>query len=179
MTTLERSGEIAGYKTYVVHKPAFKITGYTLIVPAHADKKLIPRFWDDVIADGRLAGLKKASTVPPWVLGLGSWDEACEKHGQRYTICIEATEHSDFRALSQRQPLFSMEIGESDWLCFKMTQAKYDERFWKDNPYKMMKPLGYQFNMDSPNVGLHFDAYPPGDEEPLHPEMEFWITVKK
>jgi predicted transcriptional regulator YdeE len=175
MTTLERSG----YATYVIHRPAFKVTGYTLIVPAHADKMLIPRFWDDVTADGRLAALQQACSTPPWVLGLGSWDEACEKHGQRYTICIEATAQTDFTILARRQALFTMEIGASDWLCFKMTQAKYDERFWKDNPYKMMKPLGYQFNMDAPNVGLHFDVYPPGFDDKLRPEMEFWITVKK
>jgi predicted transcriptional regulator YdeE len=179
MTILERSEEITGYKTYVVHRPAFTITGYTLIVPAHADRELIPQFWSDVLGDGRLEALKGASRVPAWVLGLGSWDAACEKHGQRYTLCIEATQHTDFTALARRQALFTMEIGESDWLCFKLTQAKYDARFWRDNPYKMMKPLGYQFNMDAPNVGLHFDAYPPGCDEAHQPEMEFWITVKK
>jgi hypothetical protein len=38
-------------------------------------------------------------------------------------------------------------------MCFELTQARYDERFWKDNPYKLMKPLGYQFNMDSAMLG--------------------------
>jgi hypothetical protein len=175
----EHSEEISGYKVHVVHRAAFKITGYTLIVPAHADKQLIPRFWSDVYRDGRVEQLKKASSVPPWVLGLGSWDPQCEKHGQRYTICIEATEHTDFTALVHAQPLFTMEISESDWMCFELTQARYEERFWKDNPYKMMKPLGYQFNMDSANVGLHFDAYPPGFDIVHQPAMEFWITVKK
>lgn len=53
------------------------------------------------------------------------------------------------------------------------------ERLWKDNPYKMMQPLGYQFHTGDFSLGLHFDAYPPDYDVELKPEFEFWITVVK
>lgn len=66
-------------------------------------------------------------------------------------------------------------------MCFEMTEKVYDERFWRDNPYKMMKELGYQFDTREGDysVGLHFDAYPPDNYIKKNPVMEFWITVVK
>ena len=178
MIYLDGSEELTGYRVKVMQREAFRVTGYTLIVPPGANK-MIPMFWDDIISDGRLERLKQVSAVPTWVLGMGSWDEACEKHGSRYTICIEENEHTDISQLSSGEALFSKAIGASDWLCFEMTQQKYDERFWRDNPYKMMKVLGYRFRMDDPSVGLHFDAFPPDFDLETNPAMEFWIAVFK
>jgi len=176
MEYLERSEEIVGYRVKIMHREAFKIKGYTLIVPPNADDRFVSRFWDAVSADGRLEKLLKASSIRPWALGLGSWDEECEKHGFRYTICIEETEHTDFSSLAQEYPLYTQELGASDWMCFEMTERKYTEQFWKDNPYVMMKKLGYRFNG---RVGVHFDAYPPDPGPANDPVMEFWITVAK
>jgi hypothetical protein len=176
--SLEQSLEITGYQVEIKHRGAFRVTGYTIIVPPRSDA-MIPQFWRDVVVDGRLDLLKKASSVPPWVLGLGSWDPECEKHGQRYTICIEETEHTDLSQLAQQHHLFTKEIGASDWMCFEMTQRILDERFWEDNPYKMMKKLGYRFHAGDYSVGLHFDAYPPGYDPESHPAIEFWITVMR
>ena len=72
--------------------------------------------------------------VATWVLGLGSWDPACQKGGQRYTICIEETEHTDFADLAKQYSLFPKDIGASDWMCFETTHQQYMERLWKDNP---------------------------------------------
>jgi len=94
--------------------------GYTLVVWRGATK-MIPQFWDDVRRDGRLERLIQASSVPPWVLGMGSWDESCEKHGSRYTICIEETVHADFSRLRRMDALSTKQIGASDWLCFELT----------------------------------------------------------
>ncbi len=94
MEYLGQSLEITGYPVKIQHRGAFKVTGYTILVPSRSDA-MIPQFWHEVTADGRLDALKRASAVPPWVLGLGSWDPECEKGGQRYTICIEETEHTD------------------------------------------------------------------------------------
>jgi len=178
MECLEKSEEITGYRVKIWKRDAFTVTGYTIIDAPSARK-----FWDDVIADGRLDKLIKASSVRPWVLGLGSWDPECEKGGQRYTICIEETAHTDFSRLSREYRLFTKEIGASDWMCFEMTLDKFFERFWRDNPYKMMKKLGYQFHTREGDysVGLHFDAYPPHLSFPLERNsvIEFWITVIK
>jgi len=178
MEYLERSEEITGYRVKIMPSEAFKIRGYTLIVPEH-EEHLVPRFWDEVLADGRLEKLLKASSVRPWALGLGSWDPECEKRGYRYTICIEETEHTNFTSLAQEYPLFTKQIGASDWMCFEMTEGSKGRDFWKDNPYKMMKQLGYRFNARDDSVGLHFDAYPPEHDPESNPVMEFWITVVK
>ncbi len=171
---------IAGYDVRVVRREAFRVAGYTRTVPPGPDDTAtIVRFCDEVIGDGRLERLKACSPVPPWVLGLGSWDPECPKHGQRYTICIEETTHADFRRLPEKDCPFTKRIGASDWLCFKMTRADYPKRFWQDNPYRMLKTLGYRFHAGTGDysVGLHFEAYPPEYDDSPNARMEFWITV--
>ena len=185
MDILENSQEITGYRVKVVTRGAFRVWGYTLVLPpVGRGDTTIPRFWDDVIADGRLKKLREVSSVPTCVLGLGSWDPEVPRRGQRYTICIEETVHTDFTRLATETDLFSKEIGASDWLCFETRLGdEYPQRFWKDNPYKMMGLLGYQFYGAEGDyrVGLHFEAYPPslsfGSSE--NTTMEFWITVVK
>lgn len=72
---LERSQEITGYRVKVLRKPAFQVSGYTIMCPPEEEGPLIKSFITDLITDGRMETLKKASPVPPWILGLGSWDE--------------------------------------------------------------------------------------------------------
>ena len=178
MPYIENSETITGYRVKMMYKPAFRVTGFTLIVPPQK-VSLVPEFWSTLIADGRLEQLRESSSIRPWVLGLGSWDPECQKHGSRYTICLEETAYTDFSGLAQQYTLFTKQIGESDWMCFELdAQAAY-EKFWQDNPYKMMGPLGYDFHTGSFDVGLHFDAYPPTYQPEANPAFEFWITVKK
>jgi hypothetical protein len=164
-----------GYRVCVEQRAAFTVVGYTLIVPPGD----IGAFWDEVWTDGRLERLVGCSKVRPWVLGLGSWDPECPRGGQRYTICIEGTEDTDFTGLAGPPALFTKAIGASLWLRFELPQPQLDGPFWRDDPYRMMGLLGYRFNRTGFDVGLHFDAYPP-DYDPLsNPGMEFWITVLK
>jgi hypothetical protein len=173
---IENSEELTGYKVKEWERNAFAVKGFTLVVPARMNNE-IPVFYEAVTADGRLDRLKKASSVPPWLLGLGSWDEECEKHGSRYTICIEETEYTDFSEIEEDYSLFSFNTDKSYWLCFETTIQRFQERFWKDDPYKMLKNLGYQFHMGTPGVGIHLDAAPPGFDIKENPIYEFWITV--
>lgn len=178
MTCLDKSHDTVGYHVQVVRRDAFRVRGYTIIVPPGPDgEEAIPAFWREVVADGRLTGLIRASSTRPWVLGLGSWDPECERGGQRYTICIEETPHTDFSRLEREYDLYSKEIGASDWMCFEMTGDVLDGRFWQDDPYRMMKQLGYRFHAGNPSVGLHFDAFPPDYDRTKNPAVEFWITV--
>jgi len=183
MEYIEGSQDLVGYRVKIWKRDGFRVRGFTLIAPPGKRGEAAPHLlWDEVIADGRLRKLREASTVPTWALGLGSWDPECPKRGMRYTICIEETAQTDFSRLAAEHELFTKEIGASDWMCFEMTHAHYMERFWKDNPYKMMGPLGYQFHGGPEgdySIGLHFDAYPPGFSHPENPAMEFWITVAK
>ncbi len=111
------------------------------------------------MADGSFEALMKASSVPAWALGLGSWDPECEPSGQRYTICLEETEQTDFSHLAKKHPLHTQRFEGCDWICFEMD----GKQLWKDDPYTMLGKLGYRFHL---RVGVHFDAYPPG----YHPE---------
>jgi predicted transcriptional regulator YdeE len=180
MQYIEKSEELIGYRVKIRRRGAFRVMGYTIIVPP-GQSKPIPDFWTEVASDGRLHRLTKASSVRPWVLGLGSWDPECPEGGQRYTICIEETDYTDFSHLATIYPLFTKEIGASDWMCFEVTQKELDERLWRDNPYKMMGKLGYAFNTKDKDysVGLHSDAYPPDYDPKTNPAMEIWITVVK
>ncbi len=179
MVYLEQSEQLIGYKVKIIHRPAFRVTGFTALIPADAGGDAVARFWDEIAGDGRLEKLQKASSVPPWLLGLGSWDPECEKKGFRCTVCIEETDHTNFSSLKQEYPLFTKEIGESDWMCFEMTEDRLMGQFWKDNPYQMMKPLGFKFYAKDASVGLHFDAYPPDFVPGTNAMMEFWITVTR
>ncbi|MBT3275755.1 MAG: hypothetical protein HN368_21570 [Spirochaetales bacterium] len=176
MKDIESSEELTGYKAKEWKRGAFTVKGFTLVVPAKMNND-VPIFYEAVAADGRLERLKEASSVSPWLLGLGSWDEECKKHGSRYTICIEETKYTDFSEIEKDHNLFSFNIDKSYWLCFETTIQRFQERFWKDNPYKMLRALGYKFHMGSPGVGIHFDAAPPDFDVKDNPAYEFWITV--
>lgn len=178
---IENSEEIVGYRVRIWRRDAFRVVGYTRIFPpGRKGEAAIPRFWDELIADGRLERLAGASSVPVCTLGLGSWEPECPKGGQRYTICIEETEHSDFSRLAEEGGLFTKQIGASDWMCFETTFGEYMDRFWKNNPYTMMGPLGYEFHGASDySLGLHFEAYPPGFSGGKDQPIEFRISVIK
>ncbi len=176
MTFLERSEEITGYRVKVIRKPAFQVTGYTLIIPPKGETPLIPRFAEEIATDGRLDTLKKASSIPAWILGLGSWDEECQPGGMRYTVCIEETEHTDLSCLWERYPPHKQSFEACEWMCFEVPRGRSAIDFWKDDPYKMLRALGYRFHL---KVGVHFDAFPPEYDEKDNPDMEFWISVAK
>jgi hypothetical protein len=181
MEYIESSKELVGYKVKIWKRDRFRVRGFTRIVqPGKRGEAGIPRFVEELMADGRLQKLRAASAVPTWELGLGSWDPECPKGGQRYTVCIEETPDTDFSGLAAEHELFSKEIGASEWMCFELDTDREGKRFWKDNPYKMMGPLGYRFHTGEGDysIGLHFDAFPPGHSE-SKPAMEFWITVVK
>jgi len=169
---LEGSETIVGYRTKIRRELSFQATGYTLIVPPKAEDPLIPQFVSEVTADGSLEALVAAAPVRPWILGLGSWDPECEPGGQRYTICIQETEHTDLGRLSTKHPLHTQRFGACDWMCFEMT----DEQLWRDDPYTMLKQLGYRFHL---RVGVHFDAFPPDFHRETNPAVELWISVAK
>jgi hypothetical protein len=57
-------------------------------------------------------------------------------------------------------------------MCFEMP----NEQLWRDDPYRMLRKLGYRFHL---RVGVHFDAYPPGSHLERNPAVELWISVAK
>ncbi len=65
ITFIERSQEITGYRVKILRKPAFQVTGYTVICPPDAEGPIIKDFVAALMTDGRMETLKKASAVPP------------------------------------------------------------------------------------------------------------------
>ncbi len=125
------------------------------------------------MADGSLEALKQASSVSAWLLGLGSWDSECDSEGGfRYTIGVEETEHTDLSRLPTKHPRHTQSFEACDWMCFEMT----DKQLWRDDPYTMLKNLGYRFHL---RVGVHFDAFPFDHDPETKPVVELWISVTK
>jgi predicted transcriptional regulator YdeE len=174
---LSESEELTGYRVKVMRREGFTLVGYTLIVQPD-DAEAIPAFWHEVTTDGRQKRLLQCSSAPTWCLGLSSSEPKSPKHGQRYTIGIEATADTDFSTLAKDYPLFTKEIAASAWLCFELPSAGAIGQLWEDDPHRMLQLLGYRFNPDGPDVGLHVDAYPPDYDAETNPAIEFWITVK-
>jgi len=172
---IDNAEQTVGYKVGTLTREAFTVVGYTLIIEPGEDDE-IPAFWDELLDDGRLEQLRGACGDEAWALGLGSWDPECPKAGQRYTICTEEVPGADLSVLEMGAPLYRKEIGASEWLYFEIPRARDIGAFWDADPYQMMKKLGYQLNMSGYDVGLHFDAYPPGPLDEDGP-MEFRITV--
>lgn len=177
ITFIERSQEITGYRVKIMPKPAFQVTGYAIICQPDEEGPLIQDFVAALMTDGRMETLKKASAVPSWILGLGSWDEECPPRGMRYTMCIEENQHTDLSGLLRQYLLHTQSFEACEWMCFEVPQERFDTgQFWKDDPYKMLRDLGYRFHL---RVGVHFDAFSPNHHERTKPGMEFWISVLK
>lgn len=173
---IEHSQALTGYRVKVMRKPAFQVTGYTVICPPNGEDPLIKDLVEAITTDGRLESLKQAAGTP-WVLGLGSWDDECQPRGMRYTMCIEENQHTDLSGLLRQYPIHSQAFEACDWMAFEMPRARFDSgQFWQDDPYKMLRVLGYRFHL---RVGVHFDAFPLEQAEQTEPGMEFWISVMK
>ena len=176
---IDDSVDVIGYKVRRETREAFVVHGYTLIIPADCDDRArIDRFWEEVRGDGRLDDLCKAVPHSSWILGMGSWDLECPKRGQRYTICVDDSAGFDPATMSEPSELFSKQIKASDWLCFEIDDGRFPKKFWEDDPYIMLKILGYEFNTAGFSIGMHFDAYPIEGRQPHYSAMEFWISVK-
>ena len=171
---------LTGYKVKLRQREPFVVRGYTILVPPGLTGKVtVADFWQDVRADGRLERLVRASTVQPWVLGVSSWDPMCDAQSRRYTVGIEENENTDFSPIESGFPLFSQTIVASDWNCFELTRQQLDETFWMDNPYAMVRKLGYESNPGEPRRIIQVDALPPLYDPQKNATMEFWITATK
>ena len=174
---LERSRGITGYRVGIMRKPAFRVIGYSKVIPPNSETEMVPRVVGELTADGSLDVLRKATSATSWILGLGSWDEECQPGGMRYTMCIEETELTDLSRIARRHPVHTQRFEACEWMCFEVPRERFiSGAFWKDDPYRMLRALGYRFHL---RVGVHFDASPPDHDEASNWGMEFWISVAR
>lgn len=177
MSYIEDSMTKVGYKVRVIEKEDIVVMGYTHVFPKEPEENdTEPNFIELLKKDGRFDKLFRIKGNNP-MMGLGSWDPECEPGGMRYTLCVEKSSDGNSNLLLEDKDYFEKAIGSSLWLCFEVPQT--DDRFWKDNPYAMLKKLGYSFHTGSFDVGLHFDVFPDDYDRVSNSAYEFWITVVK
>ena len=130
--------------------------------------------YDAVRTDGRWEVLRELGDDAT-VYGVASMDKECRPAGHyRYTLGVKGPV-GDVEDPNVRDSLFSIHIRESDWVVFALDSfVGQFGKLWGDDPYKLVKQLGREFNSA---VGLHIDVYPPSYSADTDP-MEFWLPVK-
>lgn len=161
----EDSQAQVGYRTRYQELPAFDLIGFTKIVKSGGE------LYGEVRSDGRWEVLRSIAGDDKTIYGVASLDKDCPKGSYRYTLGVKAP--ADARL---PKDLFSMHIKPSGWIVFELESfvAQYG-KFWGDDPYKMIKKLGWDFNS---RLGLHIDAYAPSYSSDSDP-MEFMMPVRR
>jgi len=158
-----------GYRTRYQELPAFDLIGFTKIVKSGGE------LYGEVRSDGRWEVLKSIAGDDKTIYGIASEDKDCPKGRYRYTLGVKASaDHS--RDACLYKDLFSIHIKQSGWIVFEIENfgAQYGN-FWRDDPYKLVKKLGWDFNFE---VGLHIDAYAPSYASD-NDGMEFMMPVTR
>jgi len=169
MSHPEDNEALTGYSPKYQRVPAFDLTGFTKIVESGGE------LYEEVRSDGRWEVLRNIGGDDKTIYGVASLDKDCPKGRYRYTLAVKASEGHVSNA-GLRDTLFSIHIRESEWIVFTLENfvAQYG-KFWKVNPYDLVKKLGWEFN---PVVGLHIDKFPPSYSSD-HDCMEFMMPVRR
>jgi len=168
MSHTEDNKALAGYSSKYQRLPAFDLTGFTKIVESGGE------LYDEVRSDGRWEVLRNIASDDKTIYGVASLDKDCPKGRYRYTLAVKASE-DHVRNACLHDSMFSIHIRESEWILFTIQYSTQYGKFWQDNPYDLVKKLGWEFN---PVVGLHIDKFPPSyssDDDCL----EFMMPVRR
>lgn len=185
-TVIEGSVSLVGYEAELFEKDDFQVIGYSALhKPDTPDFEL----WERLRDDGRLDLLIEASSRAE-LFGCSSGDSEATvdlpKGSYRHTVCIEVTTGVDLGPLKSDE-LFRIHIPASKWVCFNFTKERFydgrDYRFWGDDPYGMVRRLGFRFNW---SVALHMDVFDKPDigvfrlDDPADRQrvMHFWMPVR-
>jgi len=160
---------LTGYSTKYKRLPAFDLTGFTKIVESGGE------LYDKARGDGRWEVLRNIAGDDKTIYGVASFDKECTKGHYRYTLAVKASE-DQVRNANLGDSLFSIHIKESEWIVFTIDSfAAQWGKFWQDNPYNLIKKLGWDFNLV---VGLHIDVFPPSYSS-NDDCMEFMMPVRR
>jgi hypothetical protein len=142
-----------GYVTRCERLPAFDLIVFAKIVASGGEQ------FSEVRGDGWWEMLRGLAGEDGTIYGVASLDGECQPRGHyRYTLAVR-TSPGPVDESNLPEGLFAMHIAESEWLVFTIESfgTQYG-RFWQDDPYAMLKLLGWEF---SNAVGLHIDLFPP------------------
>ena len=158
-----------GYRTTYQELSAFEVTGVTQIVVSGGE------LYGEVRSDGRWEWLKRIAGEDKTIYGVASFDKECSEGRYRYTLGVKAPA-GPLRDAWPDSDLFSIHVRPSGWVVFALEDfaAQYGV-LWRDDPYALVRKLGWEFNSA---VGLHIDAFGPCYESD-HGGMEFMMPVRK
>jgi len=170
MSHAEDNKALTGYSTKYQRLPAFDLTGFTKIVPSGGE------LYDEVRSDGRWEVLRNIAGDDKTIYGVASHDKDAPKGRYRYTLAVKEPSEERVRNAGLGDSLFSIHIRESEWIVFELESfAMQFGKLWQDNPYNLVKKLGWEFN---PKVGLHIDVFPPSYSSNDDP-MQFMMPVRR
>lgn len=144
----------------------FKIVGMTKRVTSKNGEnfKVLPKFWEDVVADGRLDKLCEQSTT---MLGV-CYDHSAELEEFSYMIGVEGlqVEGLDNQVI--------LEVPELTWAVFKSIGPLPDaiQRVWKKIYQEWFPATNYE-HANAPEL----EVYLPGDSSTEDYVCEVWIPI--
>ena len=165
----EENEVLAAYRPECRRLPAFDLCGFTKIVASGGEQ------YGEVRADGRWQVLRDVAGDDGTIYGVATHDKDAPEGSYRYTLAVKASEDR-FRDAGHHDGLYSIHIEESEWIVFTIDSfsAQYG-KLWQDNPYELIRKLGWSFNRA---LSLHIDAFPASyssDDD----AMEFMMPVTR
>jgi hypothetical protein len=155
-----------------VKLPACDILGFSKIVASGGE------LYGEVRGDGRWEQLRRLGGDDPTIYGVASHDPLAPQGQYRYTVGLRAT---DIGAELYGKPnpflaqgLFPVRIPASDWLIFRLSFKDLFGQLWQDDPYRLVKQVGWDFNTDA---NLHCDVFSPLYVKDGEDDFEFWMPV--
>ena len=157
--------EIIGFPYKKLNFPSFEIIGFTKIVKSGGEA------YDEIRNSEKWELLKEMNVKEKSIFGIASMDKECPKDFYRYTMGIKKDDGYICNEQFKKE-LYSFIVKESEWIIFSLNFSNEYGKLWRNDPYKIIKDLGYNFNN---NVGIHIDVF---DENYDGNEMEFWMPIK-
>lgn len=117
--------------------------------------------------------LRRMATVDGCIYGVASLDKKCPAGRYRYTLAARMVPRSE--GTGSPEGMFLFHVRESHWLVFQLEHfGREYGGFWEQNPYKMTRELGHEFNKAlSIHIDVYSETYTTDDDA-----MEFWMPVR-
>ena len=167
--------KVQGFNYEHRHINAFDIIGFTAMVKSGG------KLYDAVRLDGRWEALQGMNSKNKTIYGIASDDTCPAMCDNRTDICSKArcyrytigiTDDENFMMNTAYGELYKYHVKESDWIVFALDNSPGFGELWRNDPYKMIAELGYEYNFELSN---HIDVMY-GDYDGV---FEFWMPVKQ
>ncbi|MCL2447084.1 MAG: effector binding domain-containing protein [Oscillospiraceae bacterium] len=173
---IENSEKLCGYKASVIKKGGFTVAGYTTFQFDAPQEK----FYEELIADGRLAQLTAQLKPGAPVLIYQSYDYECvqmkAKTGNgcfRQTICADVNDILDLDALGD---VFTEKTAPKHWIEFEFPRKQLKKFAKNSGPHGHVQKLGWRFS-GSGHFHVCLDREIMLTKENKKTVLKFWMPV--